>query len=73
MRYRVVTGAGIVSRHRKLARALEALERQRRGARAQGGWVDLEEWDPSAGRWRTWHEPDPGCRPGEGRPPRFGR
>ncbi|MBK5942728.1 hypothetical protein [Halorhodospira halophila] len=59
-RYRVVRpNAGIVSNHRKLDRALESLERQRRGARQQGGYCDdyIERWDDTAGRWATWHEP----------------
>ena len=59
-RYRVFRpAAGIVSRHYKLDRALDSLERQRRGARQQGGWCDdyIEQWDDGAGRWVYWHEP----------------
>ena len=59
-RYRVVRpSAGIVSRHYKLDRALDSLERQRRGARRQGGWCEdyIEQWDNGAGRWVYWQEP----------------
>lgn len=59
--YRIVRpGAGIVSRHRVLDRALRSLERQRRGAREQGGWSDdyLEKWDSRDLEWKRFAEPN---------------
>ena len=62
--YRVVRpNAGIVSQHRSISRAIDSLEKQRRGSRQQGGYCQdyIEKFTDSG--WRYWHEP-----PADGRP-----
>lgn len=59
--YRVVRpNAGIVSRHKTLRRAIESLDRQRCGARQQGGFCEdyIEYWSEGGAGWRVFHEPD---------------
>ncbi len=67
--YRITRpNAGIVSHHHSLGRAIEALERQQRGARRQGGYSEdyIEELTDSG--WRMRHEPpkNPIPAPGSG-------